>query len=117
MSVADLRAKLDLLREFGLLERLHSIGAEVVLFPAAPPRVQLSAEEIAEREERRASGAEAAAAQRRFGAAGGMQPGQRSADQIQAAKAREAEEEAARIARQNAKVREARAQLDAKGAA
>lgn len=107
MSPAELRESLQVLADFGLLDRVHSVGDEVVLFPIA--RI-MSDEERADLAARRGEGAEGADRRRVFGAAGGMQPGVRPVAVVAGA------DDAARAARQTAKVREARAELERKSA-
>lgn len=102
-----------MLRELGLLERLHSIGAELVFFPPAVARPPLSAEEQAKLEESRERAAELAGRRRTMGAAGGMQPGALSASEVERRQAADRDEED-RNRRQLRKAREARAALDAK---
>ena len=113
MNADELKAKLDILREYGLLERVHSIGEEVVLFPIAKPAAALSAEDRAKLANAREESAEAAEDRRRFGAAGGMRPGRVSLEDVQH-RGQVEEQELARWRRQNERARAARAELDAK---
>lgn len=102
-----------MLRELGLLERLHSIGAELVFFPPAIVRATMSADEQAKLEADRETANERARDQRKFGAAGGMQPGAAGASAVERSNAAE-RAELERIRRQTRNVREAQAALDAK---
>jgi hypothetical protein len=111
-SLPDLRARLELLKEHGVAQHDPSTGA-VSFFPPYRAPVPLTQEALAEIEAKRADLLEVAEQRRQFGAAGGFQPGRVSMDEIQERHEHERKERA-RYERQAAKVREARAALDAK---
>lgn len=108
MNTDELKAKLEVLQSFGLLDRVHSVGAEVVLFPVARAVTEDERKELAAK---RSGSGEEASRRVRLGAAGGMQPGVVALDEVQARNAADREREA----RQTAKIREARAKLDGGG--
>ena len=111
-ALGGLKAKLEMLRELGLLDRVHSVDG-LVLFPPAVVRPALSEDEQTKLQADRERAADEALQRRRFGASGGMQPGAVPASEIERRQAAErAEEERAR--RQTRKLREAQAELDAR---
>lgn len=91
-------------------------SGSITFFPPHRTPVVASKEEAEEIARLRDEAADRAMNRVRYGAAGGLQPGQASVSDIQARSQAEREEQT-RIARQNAKAREARARLDSKGAA
>ena len=109
-SLKDLRARCAVLREMGVAHHDPSTGA--VTFFAQALGKPLSKEEVADMQRAREESEEQRRDRVRFGASGGMQPGRLSPGEVEARNKAGAEEQA-RIARQNAKAREARAELDA----
>jgi len=113
-SLIDLRARLELLKEFGVAQHDPTTGM-VAFFTPKSVLMPMSKEAQMEVEARRAEQQEAIEQKRKFGASGGFVPNQLTADEIEIRHKSEKEEQL-RFQRQSEKVRAARAQLDAKTA-
>jgi hypothetical protein len=110
-SLDELKARCVLLREMGVAHHDPSSGA-LSFFPPVRALAPVSEQESVEVKRLRDEAADRAMNRVRYGAAGGLQPGQVPVSEV-ARRTQEEREEQKRIARQNEKARAARAKLDA----
>lgn len=111
-SLEELELRLQLLKKYNVAAHDPSNG-QVTFFATRPEPKPVTKEEMLESEAKREAEKTEIEWRRKFGAAGGYQPGQLSADEITARQRQEADD-AARFSRQAEKVRKARAELDKK---